>query len=138
MNYAIIENNRADLQRLEQVLSQCLHDGELVFTAATVAQSIDSLSANPALDLIFMDVELDDGTCFDIFQKLMVDTPIIFTTVYEDYVFKAFKVNCVEYLLKPITPEMIDSALRKYQLLFTDDKNIALTPEISTKKIINQ
>jgi len=132
MNYAIIENNPSDLMRLKAVVSQCLPQGQLAFTAATVQGSIACLSNRPALDLLFMDVELDDGTCFDIFNQTTIDTPVIFTTAYNDYIFKAFKVNCVDYLLKPITPDMLRNALCKFQLLFSPDATGTSGSEISS------
>jgi len=118
MKYAIIENNPTDLQLLKAAVSCCIPHEQLVFTAGTVSDSVACLQ-DAALDLVFLDVELDDGTCFDIFDQLTLDVPVIFTTAYNDYIFKAFKVNCVDYLLKPITPDQLRNALRKFQSLYS-------------------
>jgi DNA-binding LytR/AlgR family response regulator len=67
-----------------------------------------------------MDIQLDDGLCFEIFETIDVDTPVIFTTAYDEYALKAFKVNSVDYLLKPIDEESLKAALTKYKKLYAD------------------
>ncbi|MGD0342898.1 MAG: LytTR family DNA-binding domain-containing protein [Bacteroidales bacterium] len=67
-----------------------------------------------------MDIQLDDGLCFEIFETINVDTPVIFTTAYDKYTLKAFKVNSVDYLLKPINEESLKAALCKYKKLYAD------------------
>ena len=67
-----------------------------------------------------MDIQLDDGLCFEIFETINVDIPVIFTTAYDEYTLKAFKVNSVDYLLKPIDEELLKSALGKFKKLFAD------------------
>jgi len=125
MNYAIIENDASDLARLRGVLAGCLPAGQLAWAAASVSQSVALLSGQHGpghgqpqpLDVLFMDIELDDGYCFDIFGQVdLHDTPVVFTTAYSDYVLRAFKVNCVDYLLKPITAQQVIAALGKLRL----------------------
>jgi DNA-binding LytR/AlgR family response regulator len=65
-----------------------------------------------------MDIQLDDGLCFEIFETTNVDIPVIFTTAYDDYMLKAFKVNSIDYLLKPIEEELLKSALAKFKKLY--------------------
>ncbi len=76
--------------------------------------SLNWLEKNHLPDLIFMDIQLEDGTCFDIFEAMKIHTPVIFTTAYDQYALKAFKVNSVDYLLKPIDPIELKKAIDKY------------------------
>lgn len=76
---------------------------------------MEYFSAQPSLDLIFMDVELTDANCFTLFEQVRMATPIIFTTAYDEYAIKAFKVNSVDYLLKPIGEEDLRKAIEKFE-----------------------
>jgi DNA-binding LytR/AlgR family response regulator len=67
-----------------------------------------------------MDIQLDDGLCFEIFETIRVDTPVIFTTAFDEYTLKAFKVNSIDYLLKPVEEEPLKAALTKYKKLYSD------------------
>jgi DNA-binding LytR/AlgR family response regulator len=67
-----------------------------------------------------MDIQLDDGLCFEIFENINIELPVIFTTAYDEYTLKAFKVNSVDYLLKPIDEKLLKSALEKFKKLYTD------------------
>jgi DNA-binding LytR/AlgR family response regulator len=86
----------------------------------TVEEAINRLQEKPQPDLILMDIQLDDGLCFEIFDTISVDTPVIFTTAYDDYTLKAFKVNSIDYLLKPVDEESLRAALAKYKKLNAD------------------
>src|SRR5690606_13275734 len=79
--------------------------------------TVQWLAAHPAPDLIFMDIELADGQCFEIFKQTEVQSPIIFTTSYDEYALQAFKVNSIDYLLKPVRKEELESSLKKYTRL---------------------
>ena len=96
INYAIIENEEYAKRMLEHSISTLRPDYRLVFTSDNIADTVDWLASRADVDLIFMDIELDDGNCFDIFNQVHVDTPVIFTTAYDDYAIKAFKVNSVD------------------------------------------
>jgi DNA-binding LytR/AlgR family response regulator len=85
-----------------------------------VEESINRLQEKPQPDLILMDIQLDDGLCFEIFEIINVDIPIIFTTAYDEFTLKAFKVNSIDYLLKPIDEESLKSAINKYKKLYAD------------------
>ena len=87
----------------------------------SVTQTIHWLQSNPAPDLIFMDIHLSDGSAFAIFDKMELETPIIFTTAYDRYAIEAFKVNSVDYLLKPVKVEDVRHALDKYSKLTHQD-----------------
>ncbi|MBQ9499696.1 MAG: response regulator transcription factor, partial [Bacteroidaceae bacterium] len=86
-----------------------------------VAQTVRWLKNNPKPDLIFMDIHLSDGSAFAIFSEMEVEVPIIFTTAYDQYAIDAFKVNSVDYLLKPIHPDDVKMALQKFQKLGKTD-----------------
>lgn len=115
MKYAIIENEIFARLNLQSIVENLRPSYELVFTAETVTDSIAGISSNSDLDLVFMDIELDDGICFDIFDKIKVKPPVIFTTAYDDYAIKAFKVNSIDYLLKPVSEDDVEAAIKKYE-----------------------
>ena len=89
----------------------------------TVEEAINRLQIKPDPDLILMDIMLDDGLCFEIFETISVDIPVIFTTAYDEYTLKAFKVNSVDYLLKPVDEKSLLSALAKFKKLHFDDRD---------------
>lgn len=92
-------------------------DIEIVGTADSIASSVEWLQNNPPPDLILMDIELADGQSFEIFNRIEVNSPVIFTTSYDEYALKAFKVNSIDYLLKPIQKDDLESALDKFKHL---------------------
>jgi two-component system, LytTR family, response regulator len=99
------------------------------------------LQSNPAPDLIFMDIQVADGLCFDIFGQVQVQSPVIFTTAYQEYAIRAFKVNSVDYLLKPIDFTELKDAMEKYSRLFgTQSETPAIHPRIieSVKKMLEK
>jgi DNA-binding LytR/AlgR family response regulator len=80
-----------------------------------VEDSVAFFREQPSIDLIFMDIQLADGLSFDIFQQVKIDTPVIFTTAWDHYALKAFKVNSIDYLLKPIDETALTEALQKFE-----------------------
>jgi len=114
MKVLLIEDEKLAAERLIRLLEKQLTDIQLVDTIDTVKESIVFFRKPPELDLIFCDVQLADGICFDIFNEVEVKYPIIFTTAYDQYSIEAFKVNSVQYLLKPIAEESLSAALEKY------------------------
>ncbi len=117
MKYAIIENEYHCMEHLKNMLQDLRPDWELVFRGETVEETINMLAGEQLPELIFMDIELNDGNSFSIFKKTKVDIPIIFTTAYDEYCLQAFKVNSIDYLLKPITINSLLYAIRKYENL---------------------
>jgi len=112
MNVAIIEDEALAAEHLERLLSDL--DPTIVVSArlTSVSSSIAWLRNNRP-DLIFLDIQLSDGLSFSIFESVRVESPIIFTTAYDQYAIKAFKVNSVDYLLKPIRSEDLQVSLTK-------------------------
>ena len=126
INYAIIENEELSRLNLEYQIRRLRPDWRLCFTAETVEDSITFFreGAPSDIDLLFLDIELDDGNCFDIFRELeedtrqgepMFDIPVIFTTSYDQYAIEAFRLNSVDYLLKPIQGEDLARAVSKWE-----------------------
>lgn len=122
MRVVIIEDETAAAQNLTAILNKLYPDIEIVATIDTVVDSIDFFRSTPAIDLVFMDIHLADGASFRIFESVEVATPIIFTTAYDQYAIEAFKVNSIDYLLKPINETDITRAINKWQLLTSAER----------------
>lgn len=118
MTAVIIVDERLATERLIDLLNQTAPDIEIITSLESVEQSINWLSANPLPDLIFMDIQLDDGISFEILETLKIEVPVIFTTAYNEYAIKAFKVNSVDYLLKPVDKAALGKALDKFRKVF--------------------
>lgn len=118
MKTLIIEDERPAALRLTKLIQKTAPNAEIVEVIDSVEASVKWLKTFDQPDLIFMDIQLADGLSFDIFQKVKINAPVIFTTAYDQYTLQAFKVNSVDYLLKPIDPEELDKALKKYETVF--------------------
>lgn len=112
IRYMIIEDEYLLGYRLERMLSVLRPSWQMACRTAGVEESVEALRAHE-VDLIFMDIELSDGNCFEIFESIEVRQPVIFTTAYDEYALNAFKVNCIDYLLKPVTKNSLKEALDK-------------------------
>ena len=117
MKVLIIEDEEFAAKKLIRLLKETDSGIELAAIIGSVENAVNWLLSNPHPDLIFMDIQLEDGLCFDIFEKSKIDTPVIFTTAYDEYTLKAFKVNSVDYLLKPVKPVELKNALNKFNQL---------------------
>lgn len=120
MKVLIIEDETLAAEKLEGLLLTLDPDIEVVGKEQSVIGSINWIHSNPGPDLIFMDIQLDDGICFEIFDSMIVKTPIIFTTAYDSYAIRAFEVNSLDYLLKPIERESLNKALQKYNSIYKE------------------
>lgn len=99
------------------MITRLRRDWTPVFTAVSVADTVTFLQSGTEVDLIFLDIELSDGKSFDVFEQVNTVVPIIFTTAYDNHAIQAFKVNGVDYLLKPIDEQELAHALDKYDHL---------------------
>lgn len=115
MKVLIIEDERPASQKLKRMLDELDKTIDVSAILESVEGSINWFLNNPHPDLVFMDIQLDDGLCFEIFENIKIDTPVIFTTAYEKYAIRAFRVNSVDYLLKPIKKKELADALAKYR-----------------------
>ena len=122
MRVVIIEDETAAAQNLSAILRKNYPDIEIVATIDTVVDSVEFFRSTPALDLVFMDIHLADGASFRIFDSIEVATPIIVTTAYDQYAIEAFKVNSIDYLLKPINEEGVKRAIEKWQRLTSTER----------------
>ena len=113
MRALIIEDETAAARNLEAVLREVAPGVEILATLESVAESVEWLQSNPQPDLLFMDIHLADGDSFRIFESVEITAPVIFTTAYDRYALEAFKVNSIDYLLKPINTEDVRRALEK-------------------------
>ena len=120
MNILIIENEVPAADKIVKLLRRIDKSVTVLGVVETVEEAINRLQEKPLPDLVLMDIQLDDGLCFEIFETINVDTPVIFTTAYDEYTLKAFKVNSVDYLLKPIDEESLRAALGKFKKLYAD------------------
>lgn len=123
MRVVIIEDETAAAQNLSAILRKLFPDVEIVATIDTVVDSVDFFRSEPQLDLAFMDIHLADGSSFRIFDSVDITTPIIFTTAYDQYAIEAFKVNSIDYLLKPINEEEIKRAVEKWERLTSTERS---------------
>ncbi len=117
MKVLIVEDERLAATKLEKLISAINPGIEVLETTDSVKNTAKFLANNPPPDLIFMDIQLGDGICFEIFEIVEVKCPIIVTTAFNEYAQEAFKVNSIDYLLKPITKEDVKSALDKFHTM---------------------
>lgn len=115
MKVLIIEDEAPAFRRLQKVLEEVKPGVEIVEVLDSVQESIKWFNNHQAPDLIFMDIQLSDGISFEIFEQVSIKSPLIFTTAFDDYMLRAFKVNSIDYLLKPIKKEEVEASLRKLE-----------------------
>ncbi|WP_134087853.1 LytTR family DNA-binding domain-containing protein [Olivibacter sp. XZL3] len=114
MKVLIVEDETAAYESLVEILKEINPTIEVLHNTESVGQTVKWLKGNPAPDLILMDIHLSDGSAFLIFDHIDVEAPIIFTTAYDEYAIEAFKVNSIDYLLKPIKNSDVERALHKF------------------------
>ena len=140
MRVIIIEDEVPAAKRLAKLLQSYSDEIEVVHTADSVESSVRYLTTAQNIDLIFMDIQLADGLSFDIFEHVNISRPVIFTTAFDQYTLKAFKVNSIDYLLKPIDEKELYKSLEKYQQLYPktttifSDKILQLMQDINAVK----
>ena len=120
MKVVIIEDEKAAAENLKFLLRTVDSTIEVDRIIDTVSGAVDYFSQQNDIELAFFDIHLADGISFKIFDKVQIETPIIFTTAYDEYALKAFKVNSIDYLLKPIDEDELKEAMDKYR--FTNKK----------------
>ncbi|SNR15767.1 LytR/AlgR family response regulator transcription factor [Tenacibaculum jejuense] len=125
MKILIIEDEPRAARQLENLLHKTSFNYELLDVIDTVEDTVIWFKENSDPDLVFMDIQLADGLSFEIFQKIEIEAPIIFTTAFDQYAIQAFKVNSVDYLLKPVQQEDLETALNKFQKSNTNSNNLS-------------
>jgi DNA-binding LytR/AlgR family response regulator len=115
MNCLIAEDEKVAAERLVGLIRKCDPSIDIIEIVQSVKNAIQWLNTHQAPDLIFMDIQLADGLSFEIFEQTIVKTPVIFTTAYDEYALKAFKVNSIDYLLKPVDLNELNNAIDKFK-----------------------
>lgn len=128
MKILIIEDEQPASTRLKKLLLEAEPEAVILDEIVSIKSAVEWLKTHSHPDLIFMDIHLADGNSFDIFELVNISTPVIFITAYDEFALKAFKVNSVEYLLKPVKQEDLVNALNKFETYFK--KETAL-PDLS-------
>lgn len=123
MKIVIIEDETPAANRLIKLLRNMDSSIDIVDSFDSVEPSVAFFQSSPNIDLVFMDIQLADGLSFDIFSRATVTAPVIFTTAFDQYTLKAFKVNSVDYLLKPIDENELQQAVEKYRQLYASKKD---------------
>ncbi len=124
MKVLIIEDEPHAQNELKRLLANSGFEMFILDCIDSVEDSVDWFKLNEAPDLIFMDIQLSDGLSFEIFNHIKITTPVIFTTAYDEYAIRAFKVNSVDYLLKPIKQNELNEALNKFKSLGKQFKSV--------------
>lgn len=122
----IIEDELHNSRMLHELVSELRPFWQVIQTIGSVKESVCWLKDNPLPDIILMDIQLSDGICFSIFEEVAFPTNcrIIFTTAYDEYAIRAFKVNSIDYLLKPIEKEELEQAFLKFEQLYNEGDSL--------------
>lgn len=135
MNVLIIEDEKPAARRLSRMLAEL--DVEVYQMLHSVEESIEWFNNNPHPDLIFLDIQLSDGLSFEIFDQVLIKSAVIFTTAYDEYALQAFKLNSIDYLLKPIDDEELAIAVKKYKERIPKQERISVDFEEIKKLLVN-
>jgi DNA-binding LytR/AlgR family response regulator len=123
MKVLIIEDEEVAVRNLKRLLLEAQPDIEVVDIVPSISEAVEWFLNPKPIDLIFLDIQLSDGNSFEIFRQIQIETPVIFTTAFDEYALKAFELNSVDYLLKPIHQNKLEKALEKYKNHHQTDKN---------------
>lgn len=124
MKVVIIEDEQLAARRLETMILSYDPTIQVVAKLESVEDSVEWFRNNPHPDLIFLDIHLEDDLSFVIFEKVQVNSPIIFTTAFDEYAIRAFKLKSIDYLLKPIVQQELNNAIRKYTELLAPSRSV--------------
>ena len=117
MNILIVEDEALSARRLKAMVMEIDPTFRILEITDSVRNTVNWLKSNPAPDLMLMDIELTDGKSFDVFEQVEVKCPVIFVTAYDEYAIKAFRVNSIDYLLKPVKQEELERGIDKLRSL---------------------
>ncbi|WP_405292282.1 LytR/AlgR family response regulator transcription factor [Algibacter sp. Ld11] len=135
MNVIIIEDEKPSARRLQRQLKALNLEAETMLHS--VEESITWFQNNPHPDLIFLDIQLSDGLSFEIFETIDIKSAVIFTTAYDEYALQAFKLNSIDYLLKPIDDDDLEVAVKKYQERAPQKQGVTLDFDDIKKLLVN-
>ena len=123
IKYLIVENEMLARKELSRNISKLRPHWEYAGYGETVDEVVRLLNENKDINLVFMDIELDDGQCFEIFDRIDTDVSIIFTTAYSEYALQAFHLNSLDYLLKPFSLDSLENSIKKYERFYDKISN---------------
>lgn len=135
MQVLIIEDEKPSARRLKRMLEA--QDVEVLTLLHSVEESVAWFSENSHPEVIFLDIQLSDGLSFEIFDKIEITSAIIFTTAYDEYALQAFKLNSIDYLLKPIDEDELIAAMNQYKTQQKQSSNVQLNFEDIKKLLTN-
>ncbi|WP_018616280.1 LytR/AlgR family response regulator transcription factor [Segetibacter koreensis] len=138
MKILIVEDEDLAVKKLKKTLSNVDETAVVVGETDSIQSTVEWLESNTAPDLILMDIELADGQSFEIFNHVQVKSPVIFITSYDEYALKAFKVNSVDYLLKPVQKEDLDAALEKFRQIKKIYSAETATPPVNIDYLLKE
>ncbi|WP_397446834.1 LytR/AlgR family response regulator transcription factor [Polaribacter sp. R77954] len=127
MNIVIIEDEQLAAEKLERYLLKYKSDLKIIAVLSSISDAVNWFATNQNYDVVFMDIQLTDGLSFKIFNQTKINKPVIFTTAFDEYAVDAFKVNSIDYVLKPITFTDISKAMNKLKLMQTLFNPVALS-----------
>jgi DNA-binding LytR/AlgR family response regulator len=131
MNVLIVEDEELAQERLHYLIKKYDENINIINCLDSVEATIKILNQNIEIDLLFLDIQLSDGSSFEVFNYMEVPNPVIFTTAYDQFALRAFKLNSIDYLLKPIDFQELTVAINKYKKLFWDRKNsLSASPDL--------
>lgn len=134
MKIIIFEDEKHNAERLIQLLQKCLEVVEVLAIIESVEEGVRWFAEHEnTAELIFMDIQLSDGNCFELFEQMEIQSPIIFTTAYDSFALQAFKVYSVDYLMKPIDVKDLKRAIEKYEYF-----KVPANPAVSISKIAEE
>lgn len=134
MKILIIEDEISASKRLTNMIKKADSSFEIEAVLDSIEDTVEWFNTNKEPDLVFADIQLSDGDCFQIFRQVKVTAPVIFTTAYDEYAIEAFKVNSIDYLLKPIESKALDAAIKKFKSL----RATYSTPDNSLETLLAQ
>jgi two-component system response regulator LytT len=138
MNILIVEDEELAVKKLQKTLAAVDPEANVVAITDSIKSTVEWLEDNPSPDLILMDIELSDGQSFEIFSRVQLKSAVIFTTSYDEYALKAFKVNSIDYLLKPVQKEDLEVALKKFHQMKKMYNAEPAAKDMNVESLINE
>ena len=135
MNILIVEDETLAHKKLQLLIEKLVPDHKIVGIAKSIDDAISIIESNN-IDLGFFDIQIEDGLSFDIFDKVEINFPVIFTTAFNEYAIKAFKLNSIDYLLKPISENELSNALSKFNSIWNKDEKTISSSVIDEMKLL--
>lgn len=128
MNIVIIEDELPALNRMKKLVTEVAPEAAIMATADSIETAVELFGKYKNIDIALMDIELADGRSFEIFNRVEVTCPVIFTTAYDEFALQAFKVNSIDYLLKPVEADLLKQAFEKHERLKRN--NLLTVPDL--------